>query len=53
MLPLFKETVEELFEAGLVKVVFATETLSLGINMPAKTVVIEDSGSSRGNATSS
>ncbi len=42
MLPLFKETVEELFEAGLVKVVFATETLSLGINMPAKTVVIED-----------
>jgi ATP-dependent RNA helicase HelY len=42
MLPVFKETVEELFEAGLVKVVFATETLSLGINMPAKTVVIED-----------
>ena len=30
MLPVFKETVEELFEAGLVKVVFATETLSLG-----------------------
>ena len=42
MLPVFKETVEELFEDGLVKVVFATETLSLGINMPAKTVVIED-----------
>jgi ATP-dependent RNA helicase HelY len=42
MLPMFKEAVEELFEAGLVKVVFATETLSLGINMPAKTVVIED-----------
>ncbi len=42
MLPVFKEVVEELFEAGLVKVVFATETLSLGINMPAKTVVIED-----------
>jgi len=42
MLPVFKETVEELFEAGLIKVVFATETLSLGINMPAKTVVIED-----------
>ncbi|MGZ8571506.1 MAG: DEAD/DEAH box helicase, partial [Actinomycetota bacterium] len=42
MLPVFKETVEELFEQGLVKVVFATETLSLGINMPAKTVVIED-----------
>jgi ATP-dependent RNA helicase HelY len=42
MLPVFKETVEELFQAGLIKVVFATETLSLGINMPAKTVVIED-----------
>jgi ATP-dependent RNA helicase HelY len=42
MLPLFKETVEALFKEGLVKVVFATETLSLGINMPAKTVVIED-----------
>jgi ATP-dependent RNA helicase HelY len=42
MLPVFKETVEDLFAAGLVKVVFATETLSLGINMPAKTVVIED-----------
>ncbi len=42
MLPLFKETVETLFAAGLVRVVFATETLSLGINMPAKTVVIED-----------
>src|SRR3989442_15733840 len=42
MLPLFKETVETLFAQGLVRVVFATETLSLGINMPAKTVVIED-----------
>jgi ATP-dependent RNA helicase HelY len=42
LLPVFKETVEELFEAGLVRVVFATETLSLGINMPAKSVVIED-----------
>jgi ATP-dependent RNA helicase HelY len=42
MLPAFKETVENLFAAGLVKVVFATETLSLGINMPARTVVIED-----------
>ena len=37
MLPLFKEAVEELFAQGLVKVVFATETLSLGINMPART----------------
>lgn len=42
MLPAFKETVEDLFQEGLIKVVFATETLSLGINMPAKTVVIED-----------
>jgi ATP-dependent RNA helicase HelY len=42
MLPVFKEAVEELFARGLVKVVFATETLSLGINMPAKTVVIQD-----------
>jgi ATP-dependent RNA helicase HelY len=41
MLPIFKETVEELFALGLLKLVFATETLSLGINMPARTVVIE------------
>jgi ATP-dependent RNA helicase HelY len=48
MLPVFKETVEDLFAAGLVRVVFATETLSLGINMPAKTVVIEDLWKSSG-----
>ena len=41
MLPVFKEIVEELFAAGLVKVVFATETLALGINMPARSVVLE------------
>ncbi len=41
MLPVFKETVEELFAMGFVKLVFATETLSLGINMPARSVVIE------------
>ncbi|MBX6370847.1 MAG: DEAD/DEAH box helicase [Acidothermus sp.] len=41
LLPVFKETVEELFAAGLIKVVFATETLALGINMPARTVVLE------------
>ena len=41
MVPPFKEAVEACFAAGLVKVVFATETLSLGINMPARSVVIE------------
>ncbi|MGD9958850.1 DEAD/DEAH box helicase [Nocardioides sp.] len=41
MLPRFKECVEELYLRGLCKVVFATETLALGINMPARTVVIE------------
>jgi ATP-dependent RNA helicase HelY len=41
LLPMFKETVEELFVRGLVKAVFATETLALGINMPARTVVLE------------
>ena len=40
-MPPFKEAVEACFAAGLVKVVFATETLSLGINMPARSVVIE------------
>ena len=41
MLPAFKECVEQLFSRGLCKVVFATETLALGINMPARSVVIE------------
>ncbi|MEI2641381.1 MAG: helicase-related protein [Candidatus Nanopelagicales bacterium] len=41
MLPIFKEVVEELFQEALLKVVFATETLALGINMPARTVVLE------------
>ncbi len=41
MLPTFKEIVEELFLDGLVKAVFATETLALGINMPARSVVLE------------
>lgn len=41
MLPAFRHTVEELFTEGLVKAVFATETLALGINMPARTVVLE------------
>jgi ATP-dependent RNA helicase HelY len=41
MLPTFKEVVEELFVRGLVQAVFATETLALGINMPARSVVLE------------
>lgn len=41
MLPLFRTVVEELFSAGLIKVVFATETLALGIHMPARAVVLE------------
>src|SRR3954469_2642962 len=41
LVPAFKETVEECFVRGLVKAVFATETLALGINMPARTVVLE------------
>ncbi len=42
MVPPFKEVVEACFVQGLVKVVFATETLALGINMPARSVVIEN-----------
>ncbi len=41
MVPAFKECVEVLFQRGLLKVVAATETLALGINMPARTVVLE------------
>jgi ATP-dependent RNA helicase HelY len=41
MLPSFKECVEEAFVRGLIKIVFATETLALGINMPARSVVLE------------
>ncbi|MDO5048337.1 MAG: DEAD/DEAH box helicase [Actinomycetaceae bacterium] len=41
LLPVLKETIETLFAAGLIKVVFATETLALGINMPARTVVLD------------
>ena len=40
MVPPFKEVVEACFVEGLIKAVFATETLAVGINMPAKTVVI-------------
>ncbi|MGI8666217.1 MAG: DEAD/DEAH box helicase [Jatrophihabitans sp.] len=41
LIPVFKEIVEELFVRGLVRAVYATETLALGINMPARTVLLE------------
>lgn len=41
LIPPFKEAVEECFVQGLIKVVFATETLAVGINMPARSVVID------------
>lgn len=41
MISLFRHIVETLFERGLIKVVFATETLALGLNMPARSVVVE------------
>ena len=56
MVPAFREAVETLFSEGLLKVVFATETLSLGINMPARTVVMDRftkyGGSGRATLTS-
>src|SRR5699024_2182773 len=48
MLPLLKTIVEQLFARGLIKVVFATETLALGINMPARSVVLEKLGTFNG-----
>ena len=41
LVPSFKEAVEECFAKGLVKIVFATETLAVGINMPARAVVLD------------
>jgi ATP-dependent RNA helicase HelY len=53
LIPAFRETVEDCFEAGLLRVVFATETLSLGINMPARSVVIERLSKVRADGRSS
>ncbi|MFW6025402.1 MAG: DEAD/DEAH box helicase [Candidatus Woesearchaeota archaeon] len=41
ILPLVKEIIEELFEKGLIKVLYTTETFAVGINMPAKTVCFD------------
>ena len=41
LIPTFKEVVEYLFKEGLIRMVYATETLSLGINMPARSVILE------------
>jgi len=51
MAPVFKETVERCFGEGLVKVVFATETLALGVNMPARGVVIDKPVKFNGHST--
>ena len=51
VLPAWKELIEELFQQGLIKVVFATETLAAGINMPARTTVISDRKSTRLNSS--
>lgn len=50
MLPTIKELVEKLFTAGLIRIVFATATFSLGINMPAKSVILDELKKRSGNA---
>lgn len=52
MVPSFRQAVERCFSEGLLKVVFATETLALGINMPARSVVVERFAKFRGSDTS-
>ena len=52
LVPAFRQAVERCFSEGLLKVVFATETLALGINMPARTVVVERFAKFRGSDTS-
>ncbi|HEV3280939.1 MAG TPA: DEAD/DEAH box helicase [Acidimicrobiales bacterium] len=53
LVPAFRQAVEQCFSEGLLKVVFATETLALGINMPARTVVVERFAKFRGAEVSS
>ena len=58
LLPLLKEVIEILFQEGLIKVLFATETFSIGLNMPAKTVVFtnacrRDAGSAHARRSAS
>lgn len=50
LLPLMKEAVEILFSRGLVKVLFATETFAMGVNMPARTVVFSSLRKHDGNS---
>ena len=52
LIPAFKEAIEECFSAGLLAVVFATETLAVGVNMPARSVVIEQLSRFRGDGFS-
>ena len=52
LVPAFRQAVERCFSEGLLKLVFATETLALGINMPARTVVVERFAKFRGSDTS-
>ena len=42
MLPIIRESVELIFQSGLIKILFSTETFSMGLNMPAKTVVFTE-----------
>ena len=49
LIPAFKEAIEECFAAGLLAVVFATETLAVGVNMPARSVVVEQLSRFRGD----
>ena len=51
-MPQFKELVEKMFEAGLIKVIFSTSTLSAGVNLPVKSVVMTQLGGYGGSTVS-